>query len=209
MARASGSYPAGRWFKSDRRYHLRPVGQAVKTPPFHGGNMGSIPVRVTNQEQLPNGSCSLTFFHSLSKTVGAARKEVPAKYGDIAQLVRAFASHARGHGFEPHCLYQWKRHSFMEDGCFCLFIAGSIFYVPSESGRGHTGGTRFPPEDRIVGLTDDTVVPQNGLRSLRPIVSTMKKALAKASAFFNERNPCGVPVGHESNTMAVRHCRSR
>ena len=26
----------------------RPVGQAVKTPPFHGGNMGSIPVRVTN-----------------------------------------------------------------------------------------------------------------------------------------------------------------
>ena len=27
----------------------RPVGQAVKTPPFHGGNMGSIPVRVTNK----------------------------------------------------------------------------------------------------------------------------------------------------------------
>ncbi len=24
-----------------------PVGQAVKTPPFHGGNTGSIPVRVT------------------------------------------------------------------------------------------------------------------------------------------------------------------
>ena len=26
---------------------LRPVGQAVKTPPFHGGNTGSNPVRVT------------------------------------------------------------------------------------------------------------------------------------------------------------------
>ena len=25
----------------------RPVGQEVKTPPFHGGIMGSIPVRVT------------------------------------------------------------------------------------------------------------------------------------------------------------------
>ena len=25
---------------------FRPVGQAVKTPPFHGGNMGSNPVRV-------------------------------------------------------------------------------------------------------------------------------------------------------------------
>ena len=28
----------------------RPVGQAVKTPPFHGGNMGSIPVRVTKKD---------------------------------------------------------------------------------------------------------------------------------------------------------------
>ena len=30
----------------------RPVGQAVKTPPFHGGNMGSIPVRVTKKEDF-------------------------------------------------------------------------------------------------------------------------------------------------------------
>ena len=51
MARASGSYPAGRWFKSDIRYHSRPVGQAVKTRPFHGCNMGSIPVRVTKPEK--------------------------------------------------------------------------------------------------------------------------------------------------------------
>ena len=47
MARALGSYPGGRWFKSDCRYHFWPVGQEVKTSPFHGGNMGSIPVRVT------------------------------------------------------------------------------------------------------------------------------------------------------------------
>ena len=26
--------------------HIRPVGQAVKTPPFHGGITGSIPVRI-------------------------------------------------------------------------------------------------------------------------------------------------------------------
>ena len=58
LARALGSYPNGRWFKSDFRYHIfitavvniRPVGQAVKTRPFHGCNMGSIPVRVTKQE---------------------------------------------------------------------------------------------------------------------------------------------------------------
>jgi hypothetical protein len=29
---------------------LRPVGQAVKTPPFHGGNRGSNPLRVTINE---------------------------------------------------------------------------------------------------------------------------------------------------------------
>ena len=58
MARASGSYPAGRWFKSDIRYHSRPVGQAVKTRPFHGCNMGSIPVRVTMKKQtLHEGVC--------------------------------------------------------------------------------------------------------------------------------------------------------
>ena len=28
---------------------IRPVGQEAKTPPFHGGNMGSIPVRVTKK----------------------------------------------------------------------------------------------------------------------------------------------------------------
>ena len=51
LARAFGSYPTGRWFKSDFRYHIRPVGQEVKTPPFHGSNMGSIPVRVTKTKQ--------------------------------------------------------------------------------------------------------------------------------------------------------------
>ena len=35
----------------------RPVGQAVKTPPFHGGNMGSIPVRVTKKADTLKGIC--------------------------------------------------------------------------------------------------------------------------------------------------------
>ena len=53
LARASGSYPAGRRFKSHYRYHFRPGGQAVKTPPFHGGNTSSILVRVTKKIQVP------------------------------------------------------------------------------------------------------------------------------------------------------------
>ena len=52
VARATGSYPVGRKFKSHCRYHIWPVGQAVKTPPFHGGNMGSIPVRVTKKDNV-------------------------------------------------------------------------------------------------------------------------------------------------------------
>ena len=61
LARACGSYPQCPRFESRCRYQTRrrykpapllwPVGQAVKTPPFHGGNMGSIPVRVTTSSQ--------------------------------------------------------------------------------------------------------------------------------------------------------------
>ena len=80
MARALGSYPGCRWFKSNCRYQMSachvknasaqiwPVGQAVKTPPFHGGNMGSIPVRVTNyvsRKCLFYGVCEF-FFCSIS-----------------------------------------------------------------------------------------------------------------------------------------------
>ena len=51
MARATGSYPVGHGFKSNLRYQ-RPVGQAAKTPPFHGGNGSSILPRVTNKKEM-------------------------------------------------------------------------------------------------------------------------------------------------------------
>ena len=50
LARATGSYPVGHGFKSNSRYQ-RPVGQAAKTPPFHGGNGSSILPRVTNAKK--------------------------------------------------------------------------------------------------------------------------------------------------------------
>ena len=91
MARARGSYPRCHWFKSSCRYHYkkrtgvrfhikRPGGQAVKTPPFHGGNTGSSPVRVTT---------FLSRFIWRHSSAG-----------------RALASHARGHRFEFCCLHQ-------------------------------------------------------------------------------------------------------
>ena len=73
LARACGSYPQCPRFESRCRYQIkaqqscafliRPVGQAVKTPPFHGGNMGSIPVRVTKYQKPTerSGFCFLQF----------------------------------------------------------------------------------------------------------------------------------------------------
>ena len=54
LARAFGSYPKCPRFERLRLFP-RPVGQVVKTPPFHGGNMGSSPVRVTKNKQLTEG----------------------------------------------------------------------------------------------------------------------------------------------------------
>ena len=65
LARATGSYPVGRWFKSCRS-HFWPVGQAAKTTPFHGVIMGSIPVRVTIQRSRKQRNIAVSefFFYS-------------------------------------------------------------------------------------------------------------------------------------------------
>ena len=65
LARVLGSYPIGRWFESYCRYQIWPVGQEVKTSPFHGGIMGSIPVRVTIQQShrwLKIAVCGFSIF---------------------------------------------------------------------------------------------------------------------------------------------------
>ena len=49
----------------------RPVGQEVKTPPFHGGIMGSIPVRVTTTKSRKQRSIAVSetlFFPKISST---------------------------------------------------------------------------------------------------------------------------------------------
>ena len=50
LARACGSYPQCHWFKSNYSHQYGPVVKRPKTPPFHGGNTGSNPVRVTKKE---------------------------------------------------------------------------------------------------------------------------------------------------------------
>ena len=60
----------------------RPVGQAVKTPPFHGGNMGSIPVRVTKKEQ-PSVRMVVLFCYP-----GYQKEPIGFEYKDFAAVRR-------------------------------------------------------------------------------------------------------------------------
>ena len=68
LARATGSYPVGHGFKSNLRYH-RPVGQAAKTPPFHGGNGSSILPRVTKLMKALQKRC----LHQFGDSIGIER----------------------------------------------------------------------------------------------------------------------------------------
>ena len=84
--RAPGSYPACHLFESDYRYQQRPVGQAVKTPPFHGGNMGSIPVRVTKKD-TPSG---VSFFCHLRESNMKIRITSGDPGAPVQTLVRSY-----------------------------------------------------------------------------------------------------------------------
>ena len=80
------------------RSHVKwPVGQAVKTPPFHGGNRSSILLRVTN---LICGCSSMVEFWP-SKPAVRVRSPSPAPKWGYSSAGRASALQAGGHRFEP------------------------------------------------------------------------------------------------------------
>ena len=74
------------------------LGQAVKTPPFHGGNRGSIPLGVT----IFFGRIAQLGEHLPYKQgVTGSNPVVPTKvHGSVAQLVRVPACHAGCRGFK-------------------------------------------------------------------------------------------------------------
>ena len=126
MARARGSYPRCHWFKSSCRYqqktdffrfHIdkRPGGQAVKTPPFHGGNTGSSPVRVT------------TFFRRL--------------YGGIAQPVER-PPHTRK-VTDSSSVVSTKTKSSCFRNCFLFWVLLPLVAPPS--GNCNARGAAKPP----------------------------------------------------------------
>ena len=66
---------------------IRPYGQAVKTPPFHGGIPGSNPGRVTNSKplRLMEESCNSTKYRRM-KFEDYKKFCEYCSYGSIAQL---------------------------------------------------------------------------------------------------------------------------
>ena len=80
------------------------LGQAVKTPPFHGGYRGSNPLGVTIF--LSSQAWAFSSVGQSGRLItgwsGVQVPEGPPYCGPVVQLVRTPACHAGGRGFEPH-----------------------------------------------------------------------------------------------------------
>ena len=118
LARAFGSYPKCRWFKSDCRYHFfGPVVKRLRHRPF------TAVTRVRFSSGSPKSRPKHRDFGFIWSVF---------LFGRIAQLVRAFASHARGHGFESPCVHHLekplKQRLFL---CLCglqRFLKAKIYF---------------------------------------------------------------------------------
>ena len=117
LARAFGSYPKCRWFKSDCRYQFGPVVKRLRHRPF----------TAVTRVRFSSGSPKKT-----DPQMRPVVSSVGFLFGRIAQLVRAFASHARGHGFESPCVHQ-KRSNFCLPKVTSFFIqaAGLAYHHAS------------------------------------------------------------------------------
>ena len=86
----------------------RPYGQAVKTPPFHGGIPGSNPGRVTKQAPPANGGVALQCEIPQDKVRGLTPMSCwYCKIWKYSSVGRASALQAGGHRFEP-CYFHQK-----------------------------------------------------------------------------------------------------
>ncbi len=79
----------------------RPVGQAVKTSPFHGGNGGSIPPRVTIFGRIAQLGEHLPYKQRVIGSSPIVPTILIIINGPVVQLVRMPACHAGGRRFEP------------------------------------------------------------------------------------------------------------
>ena len=127
MARACGSYPQCPRFKSRCRYHVARDAKAsrVSYGPLvkwlrHG------PFTAVTWVRIPYGSPT----HKTPSVLWVTSSKSDIRYGGLAQLVRAPASHAGGHWFESSSLHQIKTPP--NGWCFFFFnspICGGFLLV--------------------------------------------------------------------------------
>ena len=80
-----------------------PVGQAVKTPPFHGGIRGSIPLPVTIIRSLSSAGRASALQAECRRFDPVSDHHFPCNlilFGPVVQLVRMPPCHGGGRGFE-------------------------------------------------------------------------------------------------------------
>ncbi len=120
MARALGSYPICRRFKSYYRYQIWPGGQAAKTPPFHGGNTSSILVRVTKNRTPASKEAGVLFylFDDENRT-GQLRSNKNSPVDCFDARVRATNGSEVGDSRPGH---QKQNTRIERSGCSVLFI---------------------------------------------------------------------------------------
>ena len=119
-------------------FSKRPVGQAVKTPPFHGGNMGSIPVRVTKNNTTHQGGV-IFLFKANQPDFPRSTAPMPAKQSFTT------AGTLPGGRVAPRCRWQIKRGISV-----CSGRRGTKACLPRTFAgyRKRTGQKRSPPRGR-------------------------------------------------------------
>ena len=153
---------------------MRPLGQAVKTPPFHGGNTGSSPVRVTTWRHSSAGRALASHarghrfeFCCLHQNPEAVRLQDFFMKKRCARLWAEGKDHLSPSSREPQCV---------SVPCFFLF---AIFRMNTGSGRGKekpsnrssrvskSGGTQYGVGELFTfggyvgfGETDGPVIPR-------------------------------------------------
>ena len=118
MARAFGSYPKCHWFKSSCRYQHGPVVKRLRHRPFTAVSR----VRISSGSPKDALTSGFSEVNGVPYKPGKSGAEAPGNetrqkisvpfifwHGRIAQLVRALASHARGHGFESPCVHHGEK----------------------------------------------------------------------------------------------------
>ena len=173
----------------------RPVGQAVKTRPFHGCNMGSIPVRVTKKEQgTQRAPCSYLLslrFENPSKEYRprkARRRRLAREIFFLSSRSREFGVRFPPIGWFFYLAQLMDARTHTKEYRPCQARRGcparEIFFLTS---RSREVGVRFPTADTIYSNTIVMLPPSPICRFVKKTAYCQRKRLieARGKSFSN------------------------